>query len=172
MMIIICPHPLPFGLSIAPLRVEETLVVFLHGSEERCSISIRYTFVLSARATMYSAPDLSTAPTLAADEVRTARMAPDADRLGNRGFESSDSELGDQANGTAGQPQQTASTPEASLMETMQEMMKQQMEMFNRLLNSSTEKGLNKSREASQTIRESHRVEILLQDGSILWLGS
>ena len=33
-MIIICSHPLPFGSSNYSLRVEETLVVFLHGSVE------------------------------------------------------------------------------------------------------------------------------------------
>ena len=47
-MVIIYPHPLPFGSSIDPLRVEETLVVFLHGSEERCVIAILSLSTLAA----------------------------------------------------------------------------------------------------------------------------
>ena len=79
-----------------------------------------------------AAADQSTeyrAPTLGFAQLTTTEMENGANS-GNRGTESSEEDLGDPINGAAEQPHQaTVSTPENNLMATMQEMMKQQMEM-------------------------------------------
>ena len=80
--------------------------------------------------------------TLGFDQLTTTEMER-GERRGNRGNDtSSEEDLGDpMTNGAAEHPHQaSASNPENTLMATMQQMMKQQMEMFNRLMNKTSEK--------------------------------
>ena len=81
-------------------------------------------------------------------------------RMTDSGIESSDSELD---NGTTGQPQQTVNTPQPSVLEQMNLMMKslmqQQMDMFKEFQNSSTEKETKKTPER-QTKQSENRIEL------------
>ena len=98
------------------------------------------------------------APTLGFPQM-TAEMGKAA-AAGNRGMESSDEDLGEPMNGAAGQPNQsTANNPESNIMKTMQDMMKQQMEMFNRLMDKSTEKE-SKTNPERQAKPSENRIEL------------
>ena len=76
------------------------------------------------------------APTLGFATLTTEM--DDGANVGNRGTSSSEEDLGEPP--TNGAEEQLHHSTANNIMKTMQDMMKQQMEMFNRLMNKSTEK--------------------------------